>query len=92
MGGAEKRQLPYLFKLKQQANVKKLIGKVFGRSEWEEAGQHWQGLTTELRLSGWSKARRVVVLRRPRRHGARQYGVEDRRKRRHALERPVGSA
>ena len=64
MEGAEKRRIPYLFKLKQHSNVKKLIGKLLGRSEWVEAGQQWQGLTTELRLSGWSKARRVVVLRR----------------------------
>ena len=62
--GAESRQMQYLFKLKQSANVKKLIDKLLGRSEWEDAGQQWQGLTSELRLSGWSKARRVVVLRR----------------------------
>ena len=30
-----------------------------------EAGQQWQGREDVLRLSGWSKARRVVVLRRP---------------------------
>lgn len=30
-----------------------------------EAGQQWQGREDVLRLSGWTKARRVVVLRRP---------------------------
>lgn len=65
MAGAEQRQIPYLFKLKQSANVKKLIGQVFQKEEWLEAGQHWQGREDELRLSGWSKTRRVVVLRRP---------------------------
>jgi hypothetical protein len=65
MAGAEERQLRYLFKLKQSANVKKLIGQLFQKEEWVEAGQHWQGRNEELRLSGWTKARRVVVLRRP---------------------------
>jgi len=65
MEGAEQRQMAYLFKLKQTANVKKLIGRLFGRNEWVEAGQPWQGLATELQLSGWTKTRRVVVLRRP---------------------------
>lgn len=70
MEGAEQRQLAYLFKLKQTANVKKLIDRLFGRNEWVEAGQQWQGLATELRLMGWTKTRRVVVLRRPLRQGA----------------------
>ena len=65
MLGAEQRDLGYLFKLKQSANVKKLIGQIFGKQEWVEAGQQWQGREDVLRLSGWSKARRVVVLRRP---------------------------
>ena len=29
-----------------------------------DAGQNWQGRDTQLRWSGWSQARRVVVLRR----------------------------
>ena len=70
MAGAEQRQMPYLFKLKQTANVKKLIDRLFGRDEWVEAGPPWQGLATELRLSGWSQSRRVVVLRRPLRQEA----------------------
>ena len=69
MTGAEERELQYLFKLKQSANVKKLIAKLFGNDRWVEAGQKWQGLDTELRLSGWNRTRRVVVLRRPLREG-----------------------
>nr|MDQ2898763.1 transposase [Acidobacteriota bacterium] len=53
---------PYLFQLKQTANVKKLIEKLFGQSTWADAGQ---GLESELRLSGWTQKRRVVILRRP---------------------------
>ena len=63
--GAEERELRYLFKLKQSANVKKLIGQIFRKEGWVEAGQQWQGREDELQLSGWTKARRVVVLRRP---------------------------
>jgi hypothetical protein len=65
MVGAEKRNLGYLFKLKQSAKVKRLIGQLFRKEEWVEAGQQWQGREDVLRLSGWSKARRAVVLRRP---------------------------
>ena len=65
MLGAEERNLGYLFKLKQSANVKKLIGQIFRKEEWVEAGQQWQGREDVLRLSGWTKERRVVVLRRP---------------------------
>ena len=65
MVGAEERGLGYLFKLKQSANVKKLIRQIFRKEEWVEAGQQWQGREEVLRLSGWSKGRRVVVLRRP---------------------------
>ena len=64
MVGAEQRGLGYLFKLKQSANVKKLIGQIFRKEDWVEAGQLWQGREDVLRLSGWTKARRVVVLRR----------------------------
>jgi hypothetical protein len=65
MAGAEERNIRYLFKLKQSGNVKKLIGQIFHQEEWVEAGQKWKGRIDQLRLSGWSKARRVVVLRRP---------------------------
>jgi hypothetical protein len=64
MVGCETRGLGYVFKLKQSANVKRLIGQIFRKEEWVEAGQQWQGREDVLRLSGWSQARRVVVLRR----------------------------
>ena len=41
MVGAEERGLGYVFKLKQSANVKKLIGQIFRKKEWAEAGQQW---------------------------------------------------
>jgi hypothetical protein len=62
---AEQRQTPFLFKLKQSANVRRLAERLLRRDGWVEAGQGWQGMDAELRLIGWSKTRRVVVLRRP---------------------------
>ena len=49
MEGAEQRNIAYLFKLKQTANVKKLIDRMIGKPEWVDAGQGWQGLESELR-------------------------------------------
>ena len=61
---AEAREQPYLTKLRLTKNVKGLIKKLFRAEDWEEAGQGWEGLEDTLTLSGWSRARRVVVLRR----------------------------
>ena len=64
MAGAEQRGLPYLFKLRLTANVKKLIKKTFSKKDWTDAGQGWQGRHETLRLEGWSRQRQVVILRR----------------------------
>ncbi|GAB4479981.1 MAG: hypothetical protein OHK0044_27780 [Burkholderiaceae bacterium] len=67
----EQRDLRYLLRLRQTANVKRLIERLFRRQDWTratEASCGWQAIEDELRLSGWSQARRVVVLRRRIRH------------------------
>jgi hypothetical protein len=67
----EQRGLSYLLRLRKTANVKRLIERLFAREDWTratEASQGWQAIEDELRLSGWSKARRVVVLRRRIKH------------------------
>lgn len=61
---AEARDQPYLTKLRLTKNVKGLIKKLFRADGWAAAGQGWEGLEDTLTLSGWSRARRVVVLRR----------------------------
>lgn len=61
----EERSQRYLFKLKLTKNVKRYIGKLFGQSDWSDAGQGWEGKDGELALTGWDSSRRVVVLRRP---------------------------
>ena len=64
MREAEGREIDYLFKLRLTANVKRLIKKAFGYGGWQDAGQGWRGLEATLRLDGWSRERRVVILRR----------------------------
>ena len=61
---AEARDQAYLTKLRLTANAKRLIKKLFRANGWEDAGQGWEGLEDTLKLAGWSRARRVVVLRR----------------------------
>jgi hypothetical protein len=64
MSRAEQEGLAYLFKLRATAKVKALIAKLTGEGGWVEAGQGFEAREAELRLSGWSRQRRVVVLRR----------------------------
>jgi hypothetical protein len=54
----------YLFKLKQTTNVKRLIERQWQQSEWCDVGQGWQACEDSLKLTGWSQARRVNVMRR----------------------------
>ena len=64
MQEAEQRELSYLFKLKKTSKVKRHIEKLWGRQDWVAAGAGWEGLSSELQLTGWSRSRRVVILRR----------------------------
>jgi hypothetical protein len=61
---AEQEGMPYLFKLRSTRNVKRLIEKAMGEADWTAAGQGWQGKASTLRLQGWSRHRRVIILRR----------------------------
>lgn len=64
MKQADERGIKYLFKLRQSPNIKKLISVSFSRKDWTDAGQGWEGLDEEISLRGWTKKRRVIVLRR----------------------------
>ncbi|MBK8816546.1 MAG: lipase maturation factor family protein [Methylococcaceae bacterium] len=61
---AEQAGLPYLFKLRLTSNTRRLVERLMLGNQWVKAGQGWQAAESELRLTGWSCARRVVVLRR----------------------------
>jgi hypothetical protein len=76
MEEAEERDLPYLFKLMKTAKVKRQIERLWGRQDWVAAGGNWEGLNSQLELSGWSRTRRVVILRRKLRE-ALAVGEED---------------
>ena len=62
---AEARGIHYVAKLKITKNVKRLIERLFEMEEWVKAGAGYYGMESELKLFGWSRSRRVVVLRRP---------------------------
>ena len=64
MSRAEQEKLAYLFRLRMTANVKKALTRMMAERDWADAGQGWQGKETSLRLHGWSRQRRVVLLRR----------------------------
>lgn len=64
LGALEERGQRYLFKLRLTKNVKRYIEKLFWEQDWRDVGEQWEGREGELRLSGWSRTRRVIVLRR----------------------------
>jgi hypothetical protein len=65
MADCERRGQPYLFRLRQTPKVKSLITLLERQGAWQPAGGNWSARESQLRLSGWSAQRRVVVLRRP---------------------------
>ena len=62
---AEERNLHYLTKLRLTSNVKKLIRRLIAKGEWVDADQGFKGCESTLSLTGWSRSRRVIVLKRP---------------------------
>jgi len=64
MAALEARHLHYLFKLRLTKNVKRYIERMFATPEWTDAGQGWEGREGSIQLTGWSKTRRIVILRR----------------------------
>lgn len=64
MAEMEELEQSYLFKLRQTAGVKRLIKRLWSRRQWQAVGHGFDAVEAELQLAGWSRARRVVVLRR----------------------------
>jgi len=61
---SEERLLPYLFKLRHTARVKTLVQRMMREGAlWQDCGDGWQTLESSLRLSGWSRERRVILVR-----------------------------
>ena len=60
----EERALPYLLKLRHTPKVKTLVRELMAQSaRWQDAGGGWQAAEAGIKLSGWSRARRVVLVR-----------------------------
>jgi hypothetical protein len=64
MREAERRRQSYLFKLRLTKNVKRAVERAMREQDWQDAGARWQGKDGSLRLQGWSRERRIVILRR----------------------------
>ena len=64
MREAEARGLPYLFKLRLTKNVERMIERLDAARDWVYAGHGFQAKKSAVRLVGWSRERRVIVLRR----------------------------
>jgi len=75
MRQAEQRNLPYLFRIRMTANVKRAMERA-ANGHWSDAGQGWQGQSVALRLDGWGRQRRVVLLRR-KLEGTLAFGEQD---------------
>jgi hypothetical protein len=64
MARYEQEGLPYLFKLRLTKGVRRAIEKMVTAGGWVDAGKGWEGQEATLRLHGWSRSRRVILLRR----------------------------
>ncbi len=62
--GCEERLQKYLSRLRLTKGVREIIRALSRKGGWKACGSGWEGLDGELRLKGWTRSRRVVVLRR----------------------------
>ena len=63
MNEIENRELKYLFKLKQTPRVKRAIISMMQKKNWLKSSHGFECIESELMLSGWSKSRRIVLVR-----------------------------
>ena len=70
---------PYLLRLRQTKNVKRLVARLFGRTDWSRPdSQGCQMIEDQLQLHGWSTKRRVVIVRQRMRGGiARERRIDE---------------
>lgn len=60
----EERGLPFLFKLRHTNKVRELVSRMMRQGAlWQDCGDGWQALETTIRLSGWTRQRRVILVR-----------------------------
>lgn len=63
MRECEIRGLPYVFKLRFTAKVRGLVALLQRSGGWQSAGDGWEVVESTLRLTGWSHARRALIVR-----------------------------
>jgi hypothetical protein len=75
----ESRGQPYLLRLRQTRNVQRLVAQQWARQDWSRPdSQGCQMVQDQLQLHGWSRKRRVVVVRQRIRGGvARERALDD---------------
>ena len=67
VSSCESKGLPYLFKVRRSPGVRAIWESCLAPGvQWEDAGQGWEGTWTRGRLSGWTRERGMLVLRRRR--------------------------
>lgn len=60
----EQKGLPYLFKLRHTRGVETLVRECLRKNgRWVDAGDGWEATEAELKLKGWTRSRRVVLVR-----------------------------
>ena len=64
MSALEERGQDHLFRLRMTKRTKDLVAKLSTETGWTDVGQGWYGTNSEWQLTGWSRKRRVVVMRR----------------------------
>ena len=64
MRECEEQLLPYLFKLRFTKKVKELVRRmIYQGGAWQADGHGWEVMESTLQLEGWSRERRVIVVR-----------------------------
>jgi hypothetical protein len=66
MGQCEERGQKYLFRQRSTKGVKQLVRWLEGQGGWQPLLDGWAGAEGRLQLTGWTRPRRTVVLRRKR--------------------------
>jgi hypothetical protein len=61
---AEARDLPYFFKLRHTPKVKTLVQRLMREgARWQATGDGWEVIESSIKLTGWTRERRVVLVR-----------------------------
>jgi len=69
MAECEERAQKYLFRQRSTAKVKQLVELLERQGGWQPLAEGWEGNEGQLQLTGWTRKRRTIVLRRRREPG-----------------------